>query len=322
MGGSQAFQNGVSKNFRADWNFAISVSRITSVASIATIFSLAAIVTDFQKFQKLGNVAVVCFAAAIGLYVVAFAIIKFRAPPFLQDNPNYKAFEDQKHSHRWILWLFYESISTYSGGASILHESIEKKLSLDISQLTGLPSNFSGESVKKSFDNTAGAQGSNIITLEAFKPQNHERDLYMFFTVAGPGAASIKQYFLPIKEDDPELDAKMRELFWIIFTEAAKTNPVSKFFAWGALYVSMAFTIGFFLAAVWSVGTSPKALDKPDATVNFVTMTVPADRTTGLVTEAGSEHKPSETPVNSAEASESYVAEAPSTVASSLNSAH
>lgn len=322
MGRSQAFSNGVNKSFRSDWNFAISVSRITSVASIATVFSLAAIVTDFQKFQKLGDSAVVCFALAIGFYLIAFSTIKFRAPRFLQENPNYKTFEDQKHSHRWILWLFYFSIRDYKDGVSILQESIEKKLSQDISQLTACAPKFWGESVKKSFVQNAGASGSSIITGEAFRPQNHDRDLYMFFTLDDPNAGGMKQYFLPIEEGDAKLEAKIRELFWIIFTEAAKTNPVSKFVAWSALYASMVFTIGFFVTGIWSVSTSAKVADKPESVVNFVTMTVPADKAASAETKADSGQQLKEASTNSAKASEPSVEPGHSVPAVSSNSAH
>lgn len=40
-------------------------------------------------------------------------------------------------------------------------------------------------------------------------------------------------------EDDPELAAKEKELFWILYTELTKQSPISRFFFWLFFYASV-----------------------------------------------------------------------------------
>jgi len=76
--------------------------------SPATLFALIAIVTKFADLVNPGEPALYCFIAAAIFHAAAILIIKARAPRILQEYPDYKSFDEKKHSHWWILWRFYK----------------------------------------------------------------------------------------------------------------------------------------------------------------------------------------------------------------------
>ncbi len=232
---------GVAHNFRSDWQYIIAASRVNSALSLATLFSVLAIVTKFADLQNLGTAAVYTLVISSVLYIVAIAIIKLRAPDFLQDFQDYKAFEDKKNSHRWILWEFYFNLAKLKHGFWLLKESIDKDLSFESRAVKRKQSQviplYIGEHVEGELTISPRSGLKSTYKMTAYKPFNFGRDLIMSFTLEENKV--MTRYILPLREDDPKCEQKCKELFWMIFTEAAKENKPSRVIAAALIRISM-----------------------------------------------------------------------------------
>lgn len=232
---------GVANNFRSDWQYIITASRMTSALSLVTLFSVLAVVTKITDLLNLGTAAVYTLLISSVLYFVAIGIIKWRAPAFLQDFQDYKAYEDKKNSHRWILWEFYFSLAKLKHGFSLLPESIDKQLSFESrtvkrKQCPVIPL-YIGEHLEKELTISPRSGPKSTYQMTAYKPVNFGRDLIMAFTLEKDQI--MTRYILPMREDDPKCEQKCKELFWIIFTEAAKENKFSRMIAGTLIRMSM-----------------------------------------------------------------------------------
>jgi hypothetical protein len=242
---------GVAHNFRSDWQYIIATSRVNSALSLVTMFSVLAVVTKFGDLLNLGTAAVYTLLISSILYIVAIAIIKLRAPAFLQDFQDYKAFEDKKNSHRWILWEFYFSLVKLKQGFSLLKESIDKQLSFESrtvkrKQCPVIPL-YIGEHLEGELTISPRSGLKSTYKMTAYKPFNFGRDLIMAFTLEEDKV--MTRYILPLREDDPKCEQKCKELFWIIFTEAAKENKFSRMIAGALIRISMLlFAVALILA--------------------------------------------------------------------------
>ncbi|HEV2747799.1 MAG TPA: hypothetical protein VGW34_10945 [Allosphingosinicella sp.] len=258
---------GVASNFRFDWQFLIAASRMNSALSLATLFSLVAIVTKFADLVNLGTPALYSFIAAAAVYAVAIVIIKTRAPPILQEYPDYKSYDDKKHSHRWILWEFYHGVQTLTDGFKLLQETIEKKLSYDVTSLPRsrlpLSASFGGSCIRRSVAITQRDGSTPTYDMCVHAPYNFDRDLILGFTVKSNVDGVERKYVLPIRESDPKVDLKCKELFWIILTEAAKENPVSRWIAWTFVRLSGLLLILAVVLAVAHVLLTPRPAAQP-----------------------------------------------------------
>lgn len=253
---------GVAKSFRSDWQFLIGASRMSSALSLATLFSVIAIVTKFADLVNLGIYAVCCFIAAVVCYAVAIGIIKFRAPQILQEYPDFKTYDDKKHSHRWVLWQFYHEIQSLEHGFKLLEETVAKKLSKDVTTMSRsrlpLTASFKGNCLAKSVKITQPDGSTPTYDFCVHEPINFDRDLIMGFTMKSSADGIERKYVLPIRESDEKLDLKVKELFWIVLTEAAKENPVSRWFAWSLVKLAGALLILAVGLAVGHVLLTPK----------------------------------------------------------------
>lgn len=255
---------GVAKNFRFDWQFLIAASRINSALSLATLFSLIAIVTKFADLINLGTPALICLIVAAAEYALAIMVIKTRAPQILQEYPDYQSYVDKKHSHRWVLWQFYHGVQMLKNGAKLLQETIEKKLSSDITKLprSRLPLNasFSRTCIARSVTITQSDGSSPTYDMCVYVPYNFDRDLIMGFTIKSSLDGVERRYVLPIREDDPKVELKIKELFWITLTEAARENPVSRWIAWTLVRTSGMLLIVAVILAVGHVLITARAV--------------------------------------------------------------
>lgn len=253
---------GVTKSFRSDWQFLIGASRMSSALSLATLFSVIAIVTKFADLVNLGTYALACFIAAVVFYAVAIGIIKFRAPQILQEYPDFKSYDDKKHSHRWVLWQFYHAIQSLEHGFKLLEETVAKKLSKDVAAMSRsrlpLTTAFKGNCLAKSVEITQSDGSTPTYNFCVHEPINFDRDLIMAFTMRSSVDGIEKKYVLPIRESDEKLDLKVKELFWIVFTEAAKENPGSRWIAWSLVRLASALLILAVVLAVGHVLLTPK----------------------------------------------------------------
>lgn len=202
----------VSKHFRFDWQFVIALSRLPLLRPAATTISLAPIVLQVAGLTQLqlGNFLVLWVASVA--FVLAFVVIKLRAPSLIQDYANYRQFDDWGHSHRWIVWLFNHFLRELAQWERIARETVAKKLSREIAEGDKLPFELPAR--------------TNKDAVEVAKPINESRDIHLPMWIDG------KPYLLSMREQDAELAAKVKELFWILYTECAKCRPVSRFLAW------------------------------------------------------------------------------------------
>ncbi|WP_320292967.1 hypothetical protein [Mesorhizobium humile] len=228
---------------------------MSSALSLATLFSLIAIVTKFTDLVNLGRPALYCFIFAAIAYALAILVIRFRAPAFLQEYPDYKSFDDKKHSHRWVLWQFHTNLIALKGGFKLLPQTVEKKLSVNVTTPPGrtrLPvvTAFVGPSIEKDTP-LKNPDGSTVTyKMRVHDPLNFDRDLIMGFTMMSNIDNVERKYVLAIREDDAKCDLKCKELFWIILTAAAKENTYSRWFAWALVRLSVLLLIFAVIVAV------------------------------------------------------------------------
>ena len=256
---------GVAKNFRFDWQFLIAASRINSALSLATLFSLIAIITKFADLANLGTPALICFIVSAAAYGLAIVIITTRAPKILQEYPDFKTYDEKKHSHRWILWQFYHAVQALENGAKLLEETIEKKLSFDVAGLSRsrlpLIASFGGTCIAKRVTITQRDGSTPTYDICMYTPYNFDRDLIMGFTITSSVDGVERKFVLPIREGDPKIDLKIKELFWITLTEAAKENPRSRWTAWTLVRGSGLLLVAALILAVGHDLLTPKPIN-------------------------------------------------------------
>jgi hypothetical protein len=68
--------------------------------------------------------------------------------------------------------------------------------------------------------------------VQVFKPINIKRDIYL------PIYCDGKEWVLSLQEDDQKLAEKEKELFWILYTQAAKERPCWRFCFWVLVVIS------------------------------------------------------------------------------------
>jgi hypothetical protein len=153
----------------------------------------------------------------------------FACPNFIREYRDFGEYDARKHSHRWIIWEFYHNLKRLSGWKSIVKETSSKGLTIAVDELPRqiiehLPPEF--------------IQGESIDELKVFSPVNIDRDIYLLITTDGNKLA------LPIREADPELAKKERELFWILYSQAAKERPVLRGMYWALVGTAVALLFG------------------------------------------------------------------------------
>jgi hypothetical protein len=173
----------------------------------------------------------------------------------LQEYPDYKCFDDKKHSHRWILWEFHNNLRALKLGFELLDETVRKKLSLDVTTPPGrsrlpIAASFGKPYIEQELPAKRSGGSTPAYVIRAHEPINFDRDLIMGFTIKSSTDNIERRYVLPIREADEKRDLKCKELFWIIFTEAAKENPGSKLLAWILVRFSVLLLISALLLAV------------------------------------------------------------------------
>lgn len=235
---------------------------MSSALSLATLFSVIAIVTKFADLVNLGTYALACFIAALVCYALAISVIKVRAPKIIQEYPDFKCYDDKKHSHRWVLWQFYHAIQSLQHGFKLLEETVAKKLSTDVAQMSRsrlpLSASFRGNCLKKRVEIKQPDGSTPTYDFCVYEPLNFDRDLIMGFTIKSSMDGIERKFVLPIRESDKRLDLKVKELFWIVLTEAAKENPVSRWIAWSLVRLAGALLILAVGLAVTHVLLNPR----------------------------------------------------------------
>src|SRR5712692_5010163 len=187
---------GVSRWYRYDWQYAVDVSSASLLQEAALLISLTPIIISISKaiFPSLGVVDSIpvplwlLWGASVA-FVFAWALLYLTCPKFIREYRDFGQYALRQHSHRWIVWEFYNNLESLSGWESIVRETSPKGLTTEATQL---PKDLIA---RLGADFAAAATGQ----LKVFKPVNIHRDIYL------PIHADGKQLVLPMLENDPAL---------------------------------------------------------------------------------------------------------------------
>ncbi len=212
----------VSRWYRWDWQFALDVSRLPVLSEAALFISITPIVisvsqTIFPSLRISESIPVPLwlFWGASVAFVFAWVLLYFACPKFIQEYRDFGQYASRQHSHRWIVWEFYNNLRSLSGWENVVRETSPKGLTVEAEQLaTNVTERFSSEF----------ATPTNKV--QVFTPVNIDRDIYLPIHIDG------KRLVLFMKEKDPELSEKEKELFWILYTQAAKERLFWRILFW------------------------------------------------------------------------------------------
>jgi hypothetical protein len=213
----------VSRWYRYDWQYAVDISHVSVLQKAALLISITPILisvssTIFPGLNKLDSIPIplwLLWGASVA-FVMAWALYFYACPKFVREYRDFGQYTLRQHSHRWIVWEFYNNLKSLSGWEGIVRETSPKGLTVEASELP---------------DDLVGRLGSDFVAaptakVRVFKPVNIDRDIYL------PIHADGKKLVLPMKEGDPALKQKEKELFWILYSQAVKERPIARVVYW------------------------------------------------------------------------------------------
>lgn len=219
----------VSRWYRFDWQYAADLNKLPFVQEAAFLISITPVLlwvsgASFPNLNIAGIVSLpmrLLWAAAI-LFVGARILYYLACPKFIREYRDFGQYATRQHSHRWIVWEFWHNLKKLSGWRQIVRETSPKGLTVELCQLP-VPIRQRLSSV---FANALERQ------LVVFEPVNINRDIYL------PIYADGKHLVLPMEENDRDLSKKEKELFWILYSQAAKERPKLRFAYWALITVA------------------------------------------------------------------------------------
>ena len=218
----------MSRWYRNDWQYAVDVSRIPLLRPAAFIISLTPTVISVSETllpSLLGTIPVTLWLlwGASVAFVLAWAVLYLACLKFIREYRDFGQYVHRQHSHRWIVWEFYHNLDSLRGWQGIVRETLPKGLTTEVQHLdAGAVSNFGAE-----------FSALPINEVRAFRPVNVGRDIYL------PIHCDDKKLVLAMYEDDPKLTQKEKELFWILYSQAAKERPVWRTIYWVLITISV-----------------------------------------------------------------------------------
>jgi hypothetical protein len=207
----------VSKWFMLDWQFILATGRMPVFKPAAAVITALPFVTDFARLVPISTVGFWLLWAASVLSLVTFALTYF-CPKFIRDYEDFNKYSEMGHTHRWIVWLFYGNLGSYNDKEYVIRETVDKLLThqtddrLTEAEYAVCPIDF-------------GPQPA-VGQVFAGKPVNIHRDIYVTLWIEG------RRHVLALQESDPRLEIKIKELFWIIFTDLTKKAPQVRRLIW------------------------------------------------------------------------------------------
>jgi hypothetical protein len=121
------------------------------------------------------------------------------------------------------VWEFHNNIESFQAWKTIVRETLEKGIAIE-SDGSNVPQ---GLALCQSFWQTAGPA-----EVKLFEPKNFDRDICLPIHYFG------KRLLLLLQEDDPKLKEKEKELFWILYSQAAKERRISRILFWVTIYLA------------------------------------------------------------------------------------
>lgn len=206
----------VQKGYRKDWQFAIDISRAPVLRPATLLIAAAPIMFDLSSAVGLEVQGLTLTWLASVAFIIAWVVLRVRCPQFLQEYRDYGAYDSRGHSHRFIIWEFYHNLVSLTAWSDVLKETRPKLLVETEEQVP--------DKVRLEFAETPSPRSSKGV--RAHTPIFDGRDLYL------PIVDDEGTCFLALREEDPRLRSKEKELFWILFTASAKENPGSRMAFW------------------------------------------------------------------------------------------
>lgn len=215
----------VSRHYRFDWQYAVDIYRQTSLRLVSLILFVVPLLLDIRDeipFVIPLNVWFLWYSSVS--FIISLLIITFFCPRFIREYRDFGQYQSRQHSHRWIVWEFHNTIESLQGWKNIVKETVPKGISYKVVD-------FKDEKIRaeveKSF-NEASVQKDVAI----YKPININRDIYMPIELSG------EKFVLFLEETDQLLPKKEQELFWILYSQAAKERVIARVIYWIFIYSS------------------------------------------------------------------------------------
>jgi hypothetical protein len=217
----------VSRWYRFDWQYAIDVSRIPVLSTASLIIAVMPLLLSLKAIiAALGGSIPLSFwllwPASVS-FVSAWALVYLRCPKFIREYRDFGEYKERQHSHRWIVWEFYNNLETLAGWKSIVRETFSKGISCELKDVLDP---VAAKELKEFPEQTVDD------SVQVFPPINIKRDIYL------PIHCDGKEWVLSLQEDDPELLAKEQELFWILYSQAAKERPRWRKAFWMLIFIA------------------------------------------------------------------------------------
>ena len=207
----------VSKWFFLDWQYATDISRLPLVRTATLIIAFFPLLFALGLKAESIPFRFWLFWVAAVLFIAAWTILYIRCPTFVKEYRDFGQYKLRRHSHRWIVWEFSNNIESFEGKKYVVDEISFKDLCDDgVIKQTQIDQLLFDSSAEK-------IENKSVVVL---RPVNHKRNIYLPFYA--DGVARV----LSFEEDDPLLDKKEKELFWILFTQAVKERPYSRAVFW------------------------------------------------------------------------------------------
>lgn len=204
--------------FRFDWQFVRDVQSLRPLNSAVAIISVSPLLVSVSEST---GIAVpphffLTWLAAI-FYTLSWAITYFACPEFLREYRDFSAFKQREHSHRWIVWELVNNLKLNPNSRKLLKELVAKDVARPIKSKPECGRFFTGglESLKGQAE-----------AIAVFKPVQVSRDIFLPFQV------DSSKYLLEVREQDSNKENIQRELFWVVYSEAAKRNHGWRITVW------------------------------------------------------------------------------------------
>ncbi|MFN7137763.1 MAG: hypothetical protein ACK4UN_00325 [Limisphaerales bacterium] len=217
----------VSRWYRYDWQYAVDVSRIRVLPTASLIIALMPMALSFKSVLDLfgGTIPLslwLLWPASI-TFVSAWTLVFAVCPKFVREYRDFGEFKKRQHSHRWIVWEFYNNLESLAGWKTIVRESFLKGIARESEEITDQDAR---EALAKF------PQQTEDDSVQVFPPINVKRDIYL------PIYCDGKKWVLFLQEDDPKIEQKEKELFWILYSQAAKERPIWRTIFWVLVIIS------------------------------------------------------------------------------------
>lgn len=222
----------VSRWYRFDWQYAVDVSKIPVLQMASLIIAVMPFLLSSKAFLAAigGSIPLalwLLWPASIA-FVFAWAMVNLACPKFIREYRDYGQFKARGHSHRWIVWEFYNNLESLAGWKGIVRETFSKGITCNVEDLKD-------EEARKALAHFP--EQTEDDSVQVFTPINVKRDIYL------PIHCDGKQWVLSLQEEDPKLESKERELFWILYSQAAKERPVRRTLFWILIVLAISLVV-------------------------------------------------------------------------------